>query len=179
MLNFQDLQSLADDAINGVVLFSLGTNVQSEMLGEQRIIAILEAFRKLPKYTFIWKINLEKFPTALPPNVVIRKWVPQNDILGKISNNSVKLRFNELIWNCYTLAHKNTKLFITHAGLLSIQEAIYHGIPMLGVPIFADQFIVNDKIKVIAFRTISIFLHFRIFEDLFAKDLLRFYMSMS
>lgn len=39
--------------------------------------------------------------------------------------------------------HKNTKLFITHSGLLSTQESVYHGVPMLGIPIFADQFIVS------------------------------------
>lgn len=41
------------------------------------------------------------------------------------------------------VAHKNTKLFITHSGLMSSQEAIYHGVPMLGIPIFADQFMVR------------------------------------
>lgn len=82
ILKFQDLQSLADGATNGLILFSLGTNVQGQMLGDERITLILEAFRRLSKYTFIWKINLEKFPIPLPSNVVVRKWVPQNDVLG-------------------------------------------------------------------------------------------------
>lgn len=36
-------------------------------------------------------------------------------------------------------AHKNTKVFITHGGLMGTQEALYYGIPIIGIPLFADQ----------------------------------------
>ena len=36
-------------------------------------------------------------------------------------------------------AHPNSRLFISHGGLLGIQEAVYHGVPLLGLPMMNDQ----------------------------------------
>ena len=40
----------------------------------------------------------------------------------------------------FSTAHPNTKLFITHGGMFGVQESIYHGVPLIVLPIFEDQF---------------------------------------
>lgn len=37
-------------------------------------------------------------------------------------------------------AHPNVKVFISHGGLIGTQEAVFHGVPIIGVPIYGDQY---------------------------------------
>jgi glucuronosyltransferase len=39
----------------------------------------------------------------------------------------------------YNGAHPNVRLFITHGGLLSLQETINRAVPLIGIPVYADQ----------------------------------------
>lgn len=140
----QDLQKILDNAKNGLILFSLGTNVQPHTLGNDRMQHIFNAFRKLPQYIYLCKFQIDKISIEVPKNVIIRQWIPQNDVLGKFGFSLNSFFFsNKYLLNFISVAHKNTILFITHSGLLSTQEAIYHGVPMLGMPVFCDQFLVS------------------------------------
>lgn len=65
----------------------------------------------------IWKFEDESI-SNLPENVLVRKWLPQTDIL----------------------AHKHVVLFISHGGMFSNFEAVNYGIQMLVIPIAGDQF---------------------------------------
>ncbi|XP_054584589.1 UDP-glucuronosyltransferase 2B31-like isoform X5 [Eptesicus fuscus] len=98
---------------NGIVVFSLGSMVTN--MTEERANVIASALAQLPQKV-IWRYDGKK-PDTLGPNTRLYKWIPQNDLLG----------------------HPKTKAFITHGGTNGIYEAIYHGIPMVGLPMFADQ----------------------------------------
>lgn len=68
------------------------------------------------KTKFLWRWNGDR-PEDMPKNVFTAAWMPQQDVLG----------------------HKKCKGFITHGGLLSMQEAVVHGVPMIVFPIFVRK----------------------------------------
>ncbi|KDR22771.1 UDP-glucuronosyltransferase 2C1, partial [Zootermopsis nevadensis] len=110
-----DLQKFIDESPEGVIYFSMGSSFYSSEMPEIKIKAFAEAFSEL-KQRILWKWETDSLP-GKPQNVKIGKWFPQVDIL----------------------AHPNVRLFITHGGLLSTQETIYCGVPVLGIPLMADQ----------------------------------------
>lgn len=111
------IKQFIDDAVNGVIYFSLGTNVRSEFMPREKLEIFIETMRQMPNYRFLWKYEADMKQLNLPSNVLAQKWLPQADIL----------------------AHPKTKCFITHSGLLGTQESVWRGVPMLSIPFVFDQ----------------------------------------
>ncbi|VDO97925.1 unnamed protein product [Heligmosomoides polygyrus] len=122
----REFEEIVSRGVKGVIMFSLGSLVKSSDMpaGIRRVpaygadlhcSAFVEAFRSFPEYVVIWKDDVESNSTL--PNIYFRNWLPQKDLL----------------------AGGRVKLFITHCGMNSIQEALLFGVPMVTVPLFADQ----------------------------------------
>ena len=46
------------------------------------------------------------------------------------------------------LAHPSTLLFVTHCGMHGVLEAVHHGVPMVGMPVFIDQVTYQNRTHV-------------------------------
>lgn len=111
-----DLKKFMDSHPEGVVYVSFGSAIKpSSMTPEQKNV-FLDSFTTLKDVPIIWKWDDDDL-TGIPENVLVQKWLPQNDLL----------------------AHPYLKVFVTHGGLGSTQEALTHAVPLVGVPINGDQ----------------------------------------
>lgn len=112
----EDIAKFLDEAEHGAILLSLGSNIKSTAVKPELVESMFKVLSGL-KQRVIWKWeDLSKTP-GKSPNILYKKWLPQDDIL----------------------AHPKIRLFITHAGKGGITEARYHGVPMVALPIFGDQ----------------------------------------
>lgn len=110
-----DLEEFVQSAgEHGVIIMTLGTLVNA--LPKDVADDIASIFAKMPQKV-IWR-HKGKRPSTLGNNTMIVDWMPQKDLLG----------------------HPQTKVFVAHGGTNGVQEAIYHGVPVLGIPLFFDQY---------------------------------------
>ena len=100
----------------GVVYVSFGSALKLSQLATEQKKVFIDTFRELKNTPIIWK--WDDVLDNIPENVLVQKWLPQNDLL----------------------AHPSLRVFVTHGGLLSTQEALFHKIPLVGVPISTDQY---------------------------------------
>ncbi|KAM8860978.1 UDP-glucuronosyltransferase 2C1-like [Synchiropus picturatus] len=98
---------------HGVIIMSLGTLVKK--IPQKITEEIAAAFAELPQKV-IWKYGGPK-PANLGNNTLLVDWFPQNDLLG----------------------HPKIRAFVAHGGTNGVQEAIYHGVAVVGLPVAFDQ----------------------------------------
>ncbi|XP_072930001.1 UDP-glycosyltransferase UGT5-like [Epargyreus clarus] len=112
------LKRLLDQSNDGFIYWSFGSMSRIETMPSHKLSQIFSAISGLPQ-TVLIKMNPANLPGNLtvPENVYTMDWIPQYK----------------------TLCHPNIKLFISHGGLLGTQEAVACGVPMLTIPLYADQ----------------------------------------
>ncbi|KRT85103.1 glucuronosyltransferase, partial [Oryctes borbonicus] len=111
-------QMALETDLKGVVYLSFGSMLLTESFPEYKLQSLFQAFGKVP-YKILWKATREKFAPSLdiPSNIQFESWMPQLEIL----------------------CHPNVKVFVSHGGMMGTLEAIHCGVPVLGIPMFADQ----------------------------------------
>ncbi|XP_045506850.1 UDP-glucosyltransferase 2-like [Colias croceus] len=117
----QEFKTVLDSSKNGVIYISFGSNVKSSLLPPEKIAVMTKVLSKLP-YDVIWKWETDELP-GKSNNIKIYKWLPQVDILK----------------------HPKVKLFITQGGIQSADETINAAVPVIGIPMFADQWYNVEK----------------------------------
>ncbi|XP_049906911.1 UDP-glucuronosyltransferase 3A1-like [Epinephelus moara] len=102
----------------GFIVVTLGSMVSSVSV-DPLLVELVAGFSRIPQGV-LWRYDPKRWPSYLdrPPNVRLLDWLPLNDLLG----------------------HKKARLFITHGGQNSLLQAVYHAVPVLGIPLFGDQF---------------------------------------
>ncbi|CAK1540719.1 unnamed protein product [Leptosia nina] len=119
------IQKFLDEADDGVVIFSFGSQINSTSLSERKQEMFLNAFGKL-KQRVLWKYtDSAEAGTYIRKNVLQVKWLPQAELIK----------------------HPKVKAMIYHGGMLGLTEAISAGKPLIIVPIFVDQRVNAATIK--------------------------------
>ncbi|XP_060804234.1 UDP-glycosyltransferase UGT5-like [Amyelois transitella] len=111
----EDLKKFIEESKHGVIFISFGSMLRASSTPASLIQIIIDTVSELPQ-RIIWKWEEGTLP-GNPKNIYSSKWLPQNDIL----------------------AHPGVLAFYSHCGMMSTTEAIHHGVPMVGMPVFGDQ----------------------------------------
>ena len=105
---------VAGSGDHGNIVVSFGT-IHVKMVQDFAINVLVDVFSRLPGRV-VWADPVRNI-SGLSSNVLHRSWIPQNDLLG----------------------NSRTKLFVTHCGQSATLETILHGVPVIALPIGADQ----------------------------------------
>ncbi|XP_012219186.1 UDP-glycosyltransferase UGT5-like isoform X2 [Linepithema humile] len=117
------LEKWMNESKDGFIYFTFGSMAIIETFPPEFLNILYSSLSKIAPIRVLIKVsNPDKLPPGLPKNIYTSPWMPQIKVLK----------------------HPNIKGFITHGGLMSTQEAIILGVPMIGIPLFADQFLNID-----------------------------------
>ena len=106
---------------NGVVVLSFGSIAREFGATYREVFAA--ALAQLP-YSVIWRYDEHEPPATLGNNTLLLPWIPQSQLLddGRV------------------------RAFVTHCGMNAAYETARAGVPVVAIPLFADQFFQASKL---------------------------------
>jgi hypothetical protein len=99
---------------DGIIIVSLDQNMA---LPARIVASILTSFKILQTYHIIWQYNGDLTEETVATNVKVMPYIPLNDLLG----------------------HPKTKLLVSSADSYHQNMALYHGVPILCLPLHPAQ----------------------------------------
>ncbi|XP_018801485.1 PREDICTED: UDP-glucuronosyltransferase 2B33 [Bactrocera latifrons] len=102
-----EMQTFIDDSIEGVFVITIGAELLTPVLIEQ----VLSVVDKFPEFGFVWGVKKIMIPSTGRKNLYVGKWLKKSNILAQ----------NKVIG------------VITSGSHMEVQEAIYHGVPIIAV----------------------------------------------
>ena len=112
----RDLEDFMSASKDGVILVSFGSYFDVHM--PEIVGKFCDAFTdRRNRLRVIWKMKDTKVCSSDDGRIKLMPWIPQNDLL----------------------ADPRVQMFISHGGLNSIIESVYHAKPLIIFPIYADQ----------------------------------------
>ncbi|CAH1160294.1 unnamed protein product [Phaedon cochleariae] len=109
-----NMAKFINESLEGVIYMSMGSTLRGSSFPIEKRNAFLKAFSRVQqRVIWKWETDMEN----KPKNVETFRWTPQREIL----------------------CHPNTKVFISHGGLLGTIEAVYCGVPIIVIPQYGDQ----------------------------------------
>lgn len=119
--NLEDF--IGTSGVSGFIYVSMGSSVKAANMPEALRRMLVKTFARLP-YHVLWKYEgSSEDIKELTANVKLSRWLPQQDILG----------------------HPMLRAFVTHGGLLSMFETVFHGVPVVTMPVFCDHDVNSAK----------------------------------
>ena len=109
---------------DGFIIVSFGTLLRGSGMPDKARNVFLKTFARIrQRVLWKWEIIDNEDLKMIPRNVKLLPWLPQQDLLG----------------------HPKARLLINHGGMTSIEEAVYHRVPLIVLPVFGDQTLYADK----------------------------------
>ncbi|VDP37472.1 unnamed protein product [Soboliphyme baturini] len=118
--------SFVDDRHSkGTIIIALGHYASWQNAPQRIFQALLTVFDNMTEYRFVWQYGVKsKVAVKFPKHIMTTSWLPQTALLN----------------------HPKTVLFISHMGLKSITEAICARVPVIALPLFAEQHVTTRLI---------------------------------